>query len=88
MEERAAGRPVSNKDLRSKALELSSQFTLPSNFKASPMWLGTNDAQKVPEDYEGMLYNFRASIIRSRVKHNLGPSQIINMDQTTVYVPF
>ena len=39
MEERAAGRPVSNKDLRSKALELSSQFGVPSNFKASPMWL-------------------------------------------------
>ena len=95
MEECAAGRPVSNKDLRSKALDLSRGFAVPSTFKASPMWLkrwkkrskislrcGTNDAQKVPEDYEGKLYDFRASVIQSHVKYNLGPSQVINMDQT------
>lgn len=95
MEERAAGRPVSNKDLRSKALELSSQFAVPSTFKASPMWLqrwkkrskislrcGTNDAQKIPEDYEGILHDFRASIIKLSTKHGLGPAQVVNMDQT------
>ena len=39
MEERAAGRPVSNKELRSKALNLSHGFAVPSTFKAFPMWL-------------------------------------------------
>ena len=43
VEERAVGRPVSNKDLRHKALELSQSgnftVTVPSTFKASAMWL-------------------------------------------------
>ena len=43
MDERASGRPVSNKGLRMKALELakSPRFStiVPSDFMASPMWL-------------------------------------------------
>ena len=41
IEQHAIGRPVSNKNLRSKALELaqSGKFTVTLTFKASAMWL-------------------------------------------------
>lgn len=38
-DERAAGRPTSNKDLQMKALELASGLGIPSTFKASPTWV-------------------------------------------------
>ena len=38
LDERAAGCPVSNKDLQTKALELAPQLSVPSTFKASNMW--------------------------------------------------
>ena len=96
MEERTHGRPVSNKALRTKAVELmSTEYEVPSTFKASPMWLkrwkkqynismrcSTNNAQKVPEEYEDTLRCFRESVIRAHLAHNLIPSRIINMDQT------
>ena len=37
LDERTAGRPVSNKDLRAKALELAPGLAVPSTFKASLM---------------------------------------------------
>ena len=79
-EERVAGRAVMNKDLSKKAQEIA---VLPDTFKASPMWLkrwkkgnrvsltcGTNDAQKVPEDYKAHIQHFRAQIIRSHLKQS------------------
>ena len=53
-----------NKDLSKKAMDNAAELGLPDTLKASPMWLkrwkrknrvslrvGTNDAQKVSEDY-------------------------------------
>ena len=69
LEERIMGRPVTNKDLRRKALECVTELSLPDSFKASPMWLkcwrqrnrvslrcGAIDAQKVPEDYHCQIW--------------------------------
>ena len=39
IEERVAGRPVRNKDLQAKALELAPQLGVPPTFKASSMWM-------------------------------------------------
>ena len=70
-EERVAGRPVMNKDLSKKALEVAAKLGLPDSFKALPMWFkrwkrrnkvslrcGRHDVQKVPEDYAGQIHNF------------------------------
>lgn len=78
-----------------KALECAKELNLPDSFKASPMWLkrwkrrnrvslrcGTNDAQKVPEDYHSQIWNFRAQLIKSHMKNNLASFEIVNMDQT------
>ena len=95
IEERVAGRPVMNRDLTRKALQVATELALPDTFKASPMWLkrwkkrnqvslrcGTNDAQKVPEDYHAQIWNFRAQIIRSHLRHDLAKFEVVNMDQT------
>ena len=62
-DERAAGRPVSNKQLIAKAIEIAPRLS--DTFQASDMWLNhwkrrnkvsficaTNDSQKVPADYQ------------------------------------
>ena len=95
LEERTMGRPVTNKDLRRKALECATEVTLLDSFKASPMCLkcwkqrnrvslrcGTNDAQKVPEDYHSQIWNFRAQVMKAHLKYDLASFEIVNMDQT------
>ena len=78
-----------NKNLSKKALEVAAELGLPDTFKASPMWVkrwkrrnrcGTNDDQKVTEDYAAQIQNFRAQIIQSHLKHDL--AKFVNMDQT------
>ena len=66
-EQRIIGRPVNNKDLCSKALELaqSGEFdTVPSTFKPYAMWL--KQWKKVPSDYED---GFREAVIQSHLEH-------------------
>ena len=42
---------------------------------------GTNNAQKIPEDYADLLHTFRKSVITTRKAENIGPADIVNMDQ-------
>ena len=92
-EERAAGHPVSNKQLMAKALQLAPQMNIPPTFKASSMWLkrwkgrnrvslqcATNDSQKIPDDYLDVLCAFRSDIVQLRLKHGYSSEHIINMD--------
>ena len=87
-----AGRAVTNRDLSKKAQEIAPELGLPDTFKASPMWLkrwkkrnhvslrcGTNDAQKVPENYKTHIQNFQAQIIRSHLKHDFAKFEVTNM---------
>lgn len=95
IEERSEGRPVSNKQLEVKALELGPMHNIPPSFKASSMWLkrwnrrnsvclhfATDDSQKVPEDYWNVLNSIRSSIIKLQIQHSYPKSSIFNMDQT------
>ena len=43
---------------------------------------GTSNAQKIPEDYADLLHTFRKSVITVRKAENIGPADIVNMDQT------
>ena len=91
--ERAAGRPVSNKQLKAKAMEIAPRLS--DTFQASGTWLkqwkrrngvslwcATNDSQKVPADYKDVLHSFRSQIMQQQIKHSLTPAQMYNMDQT------
>lgn len=93
--ERAVGQSVSNKQLMEKAKELALILNVPSQFKASCMWLkgwkirnnvslrrATNDSQKIPEDYYDVLQGFRSEIVRLHNLHKYRPSDVFNMDQT------
>ena len=93
-EERSEGVPVSNKQLKARALQIAGGLGL-SGFHASEGWLRrwkrrfgvgyrcfTNTSQKVPKDYEEKLQQFRKSIITIRKAKDIPPSRIINMDQT------
>eukprot|EP00731_Ephydatia_muelleri_P018609 Em0011g649a len=94
-DERSAGRPVSNKQLRAKTMEEATKLNVPASFKASDMWLkrwkkrnhvsmqmATNDSQKVPEDYRDVLHTFRSDVLKLVVAHGYTPARIVNMDQT------
>ena len=96
LEERDEGRCVSNDMLMEKAQECAAQQNI-EGFKASAGWLrrwkkrysvgirrGTNDSQKVPEDYLEHLLAFRRSIIHLRERHDYTLNNICNMDQTMV----
>ena len=92
--ERSEGRVVTNDMLQMRALQIAGGLQLDA-FKASYGWLwrwkrrygvgmrtGTNSAQKLPADYHDLLHIFRKSIIDVRKTMNIGPSGIVNMDQT------
>ena len=94
-DERSAGRPVSNKQLRAKAMEEATKLNVPASFKASDMWLkrwkkrnhvsmrmATNDSQKVPDNYRDVLHTFRSDVLKLVVAHGYTPARIVNMDQT------
>ena len=95
-EERAEGRVVRNKDLRQKANEIAGGLGL-QDFSASQMWLkrwkkrhsvcthrSTHTSQKVPDDFEQHLFNFRVSVLRLRNQHDYPLRFIQNMDLTMV----
>ena len=93
-EERSEGRPVSNQLLKTKAIQIAGGLKI-AGFRASCGWLnrwkqrynvgvraGTNNAQKIPADYADLLHSFRKSVITIRKAENIGPADIVNMDQT------
>ena len=95
MDERAAGRPVSNKDLMDKARDIARGIPNLGQFLASEGWLrrwkkrnavgirrGTNEAQKLPEDYAEQVHDFQQLIIRKRREHDYTLANIGNMDET------
>ena len=95
-EERAEGRVVRNKDLCQKANEIAGGLGL-QDFSVSQMWLkrwkqrhsvctrrSTHTSQKVPDDFEEHLFNFRVSVLRLRNQHDYPLRFIQNMDQTIV----
>ena len=92
--ERSEGRVVTNDMLRTKAVQIAGGLSI-QGFKGSYGWLwrwkkrydvgmraGTNSAQKVPSDYRELLHSFRKSVIVTRKTKNIGPPDIVNMDQT------
>ena len=94
-DERSAGRPVSNKQLIAKALEVAHTSNIPATFKATSMWLkrwkkrqnvclrfATNDSQKIPTDYHDILQQFRTDIVKLRIQHSYSTKEMYNMDQT------
>ena len=91
---REEGKPVSNLMLQDKARTIARQLQL-ANFSASNGWLtiwkkrmgvgirrGTNDSQKVPDDYCDQLMAFRRRIIHLRQDNWYPLRHIVNMDQT------
>ena len=99
--ERERGIPVSNSDLKEKALEIARELNQEQPnpriqaFKASDGWLrlwkrrnriallrGTNESQKVPEDYGELIKLFTSEIRRKRQEHQYTMFNIGNMDQT------
>ena len=92
--ERSEGRVVTNDMLRTKAVQIAGGLSI-QGFKGSYGWLwrwkkhydvgmraGTNSAQKVPSDYHELLHSSRKSVIITRKTKNIGPPDIVNMDQT------
>ena len=92
LEERAAGRTVSNAALCAHTMKLGPNLGVPNSFRASPLWLrrfkkrnrvsmrcGTKDSQKVPSDLMPVIREFRKKIIDAGTfeKRN-----VYNMDQT------
>ena len=72
--ERSEGRVVRNKDLKGKAREIAGALRI-EDFNASNGWMarwkvrnrismrrGTQFTQRIPSDFEELLYNFRACI--------------------------
>ena len=85
---------VTNDMLRTKAVQIAHSLSI-QEFKGSSGWLwkwkkrygvgmraGTNSAQKIPSDYCELLHNFRKSVMITSKTKNIGPSDIVNMDQT------
>ena len=97
LDERTAGRPVNNRDLQDKAREIARDIEGLEDFKGSDGWLtrwkkrnavgiwrGTNESQKLPEDYANLITDFKQVINRHRVRHDYTLSNIGNMDQPCV----
>lgn len=91
--ERSEGRPVSNQLLKTKAIQIAGGLKI-AGFRASCGWLsqwkqqynvgvraGTNNAQKILPDYAD-LHSFRKSVITICKAENIGPADIVNMNQT------
>ena len=97
IEERAHGRAVSNKDLIKKTMELAVGIGGLNEFKGNEGWLrrwkkrvrvgirrGTNESQKLPEDFAKQCKLFRDQLMQKRETNNYPLSMIGNMDQTMV----
>lgn len=97
LEERAKGRSVSNQDLKEKAVEIARNIQGMGGFKGSDGWLrrwkkrnhiavrrGTNEAQKLPEEYADLIANFKSEIMDLRRDNDYTDVNIANMDQTMV----
>ena len=85
LEERAKGIPVSNLDLKEKAMEIAKSLPQTArivNFKASDGWVrawkkrnriallrGTNDSQKIPADYGELLKDF-TNLVKEKRRQN------------------
>ena len=95
LDERAAGRPVSNRDLKEKAREFAQGDQNLANFQASDGWLrrwkkrnavgirrGTNESQKLPEDLAEKVHDFQQAVFRKRREHDYTMANIGNMDET------
>ena len=79
LDERAAGRPVSNDDLKEKAREVARGVDDLGEFKGSEWWLqkwknrnhvairrGTNESQKLPEDFGCQVSDFMNAVHTKR----------------------
>ena len=97
VDKRSRGIPVSNIDLKQKALDIAKGIDIEKvrNFKASDGWLrrwkrrnrvailrGTSEAQKIPEDYSEQIKSFVDVIRKKRMEHAYTMFNIGNMDQT------
>ena len=97
VDKRSRGIPVSNLDLKAKALDIAKGIDgdKVANFKASDGWLkrwkrmnrvsilrGTSEAQKIPEDYGEQIKAFVGVIRRKRLDNDYSMFNIGNMDQT------
>lgn len=97
IEKRSRGIPVSNLDLKEKALDIAKGIDddKVNDFKASDGWLrrwkrrnrvailrGTSEAQKIPEDYSDQIQSFVSVIRKKRIENNYTMYNIGNMDQT------
>ncbi len=94
LDERAAGRPVTNYDLQNKAKEARNIGEM-GEFKALNGWLrnfkkrnhigiprGTNESQKIPEDYADKVSDFTREWRHLRRINDYVDMNIGNMDQT------
>ena len=97
IEKRSRGIPVSNIDLKEKALDIAKGIDdeKVASFKASDGWLkrwkrrnrvailrGTSEAQKIPEDYGEQVKSFVEVIKKKRIENGYSLYNIGNMDQT------
>jgi hypothetical protein len=95
--ERAAGRAVSNQQLKDQARELATDLPNMAAFKACPGWMkrwkkrnnirmrrGTNDSQKLPEGYAEQISAFRDELADIRDVNAITDYNLANMDQTMV----
>ena len=92
--EQAAGRPVSNDDLKEKAREVAHGVDDLGEFKGSDGWLqrwkkrnhvairrGTNEIRKLPEDFGGKVSDFKNAVHTKRREQDY---TLANMDETMV----
>ena len=97
LDERADGMSVSNTQLMKKAAAIASTMADMGDFKASSGWLnrwkkrnrislrrGTNESQKIPDDFGPQCRKFTLDVKRKRVSNQLTDYNLGNMDQTMV----
>ena len=95
LDDRLAGRPVSNEDLQLKARDIAQGIPGMEDFKGSDGWLvcwkkrnavgirrGTNESQKLPADFQVQVTAFKRSIDAYRDQNDVSLVRIGNMDQT------
>ena len=95
LDERLAGRPVSNEDLQLKARDIAQGIPGMEDFKGSDGWLvrwkkrnavgirrGTNESQKLPADFQVQVTAFKRSVDAYRDQNDVSLVRIGNMDQT------